>query len=168
MRLILFMVFTISVPAFSAETSYFSGEDVMKSPDGSIVYSSSPKLLKRQVDRGAGQILEEVILKSYQGGFEAKQLRLNISGTQFEVTDGSYVGKGEFYGLPWAWTGWVSEFNISGGARLKILDFLDQAGLKATAEYYDSSGKLLSVTFTDLKKIEASTYVALKEKLLGR
>ncbi len=168
MKFLMALVVSFSIPAFSSETTYFSGEDVMKSPDGKIVYNSYPKLVKRVVDKGSNEISEEVILKIYQGDFEKKDVKLIVKGSKFEILFDGLKGTGEFYGIPWAWSGWTTAFDLPDGTKLKTLDFLNADGLTAAAEYYDPKGQLVSVTFSELKKIEAISYEDLKKKLLAK
>jgi len=139
----------------------------MKSPTGNIVYSSNPKLLKRTVKKSSGKILEEVILKDYEGSFAEKHIILGVIGTKFKVSGDAPDGSGEFFGIPWKWSGWSTKFDLPGGAKLRVLDYLDTEGLRATAEYYSSEGSLISVTFSNLKSVEAKTYEVLKKKLLS-
>jgi len=167
MRFLFVAVFLFSLNSFALDDTYFAGEDVMKSPDGKVVYSSNPKLLKRSINKSSSEIFEEVILKVYQGDFETQMIKLKVTGSTFTLSTTAYDVVGEFYGTPWAWSGWVTKFELPNGARLKVLDHLSDAGLSAVSEYYDSAGKLVSVTFTEMKKVEKSTFEALKLKLLG-
>jgi len=164
-----FCVATLSFSALAQanESSYFFGEDVMSGPTG-VHYQTTPKLLKRTLDRKGGTISEVVVTKTYQSGFAETQLTLLVAGRSFELRaqGAGYSGKGVLFGKPWDWSGWTSEIEIPDGAKVRVLDHLGTHGLDAVSEYYDPTGQLVSITKTQLRPIDEKTFSTLRRKLL--
>jgi len=128
-------------------------------------------LVRRTETPATGMIVEQTV--TLEMGEEPREsfTLMQVDGAKLIISEreGRFTGEGELQGPPWAWTGWTSRLEMTGGTgTVRVTESVTPEGRTAQRRYFSPEGELRVVTDERYVPLSPELFGVLYQRIMAR